>query len=268
MLVELGLVEQRHKAVLEVLDGASVSDVAMRNGVTRQTVHRWLRRYGSRGLAGLADESCRPAGCPHQMAVETEARVVELRRLHPGWGPRTLRHRLSQEGVEPLPGRSSIYRALVRHGLIDPQKRKRRREDYRRWERSRSMELWQMDIMGGLHVRPRPEMRQALSGLELRESELVDDHRSVGEVRVDLEAVEVADDQKWRVIESFPVLKELGVGRLQVLALAFVLPGEVSALPHIREALAAFDLPGPLLERVGVAGGIGLVRGGDAQHAA
>jgi transposase-like protein len=40
VLVELGLVEQRYKAVLEVLnDGATVSDVARRYGVVRQTVH-------------------------------------------------------------------------------------------------------------------------------------------------------------------------------------------------------------------------------------
>ena len=37
MLVELGLVEQRYKAVLEVLnDAASVTDVARRYGVSRQ----------------------------------------------------------------------------------------------------------------------------------------------------------------------------------------------------------------------------------------
>lgn len=41
MLVELGLVEQRCKAVNEVLDGSSVTDVAARYGVTRQTVHAW-----------------------------------------------------------------------------------------------------------------------------------------------------------------------------------------------------------------------------------
>ena len=51
MLVELGLVEQRYKAVLEVLnDGASVTDVARRYGVGRQAVHTWLRRYGDGGL--------------------------------------------------------------------------------------------------------------------------------------------------------------------------------------------------------------------------
>ena len=49
MLVELGVVEQRYAAVLEVLrDGAAVKEVALRFGVTRQTVHRWLRRYASR----------------------------------------------------------------------------------------------------------------------------------------------------------------------------------------------------------------------------
>ncbi len=152
MLVELGLVEQRYKAVLEVLEGADVVDVARRNGVARQTVHTWLRNYAARGLAGLVDGSSRPLSCPHQTSPEVEARIVELRREHPGWGPRTIGHRLEREGIDPVPGRSSIHRCLVRHGLIDPQKRRRRRSDYKRWERSRSMELWQMDVVGGLRL--------------------------------------------------------------------------------------------------------------------
>ena len=48
MLVELGLVEQRYQAVLEVLnDGAVVTDVARRYEVARQTVHVWLRSYAT-----------------------------------------------------------------------------------------------------------------------------------------------------------------------------------------------------------------------------
>jgi hypothetical protein len=42
VLVELGVVEQRFQAVLEVLGGAAVTDVARRYGVARQTVHRWF----------------------------------------------------------------------------------------------------------------------------------------------------------------------------------------------------------------------------------
>lgn len=67
MLVELGLVEQRNRAVLEVLnDGATVTDVARRYGMARQTVHAWQRKYASSGLGALADGSSRPATCPHQ----------------------------------------------------------------------------------------------------------------------------------------------------------------------------------------------------------
>jgi len=68
MLVELGVVEQRYRAVLEVLeDGAYVTDVARRYGVARQTVHEWLSRYAKGGLGGLADRSSRPTSRPHQM---------------------------------------------------------------------------------------------------------------------------------------------------------------------------------------------------------
>jgi hypothetical protein len=85
MLVELGLVEQRYKAVLEVLDdGASVTDMARRYGVGGQAVHTWLRRYAEGGLGGLVDKSSRPDTCPHQMPPRIEAQVLEMRRLHPG----------------------------------------------------------------------------------------------------------------------------------------------------------------------------------------
>jgi transposase-like protein len=44
--VELGLVEQRYKAVLEAVEsGATVTDVGRRYGVGRQTVNTWLRRF-------------------------------------------------------------------------------------------------------------------------------------------------------------------------------------------------------------------------------
>ncbi len=165
MLVKLGLVEQRHKAVLEVMGGTPITDVARRYGVTRQTVHTWLRRYAASGIAGLLDHPCRPASCPHQMPPEVIAQVLGLRRTHPLWGPRTIRHELARAGVEPLPGRSSIYRCLVRHGLIDPTKRRRRREHYKRWERSRSMELWQMDIMGGVKLEDGSELK-IITGLD------------------------------------------------------------------------------------------------------
>jgi len=75
-----------------------------------------------------------------------------VHRRHPGWGAATILWHLDKAGVQPLPSRSSIYRALVRHGLVVSKPRRRRKQDYRRWERGRSMELWQMDVMGRAYL--------------------------------------------------------------------------------------------------------------------
>ena len=52
MLRELNVVEERYRAVLEVLSGIPVVEVAERYGVARQTVHRWMGRYRSDGTPG------------------------------------------------------------------------------------------------------------------------------------------------------------------------------------------------------------------------
>ncbi len=84
MLVELSVVEQRYHAVMEVLAaGASKTEVAAWYGVSRQSVHSWVRRYQQGRLAGLADRSHRPGSHPWQMPPEVESAGLELRRLHP-----------------------------------------------------------------------------------------------------------------------------------------------------------------------------------------
>ena len=153
MLVELSVMEQRYQAVLAVMqDGWKVTEVAARLGVSRQSVHSWIGRYEQGGLAALADRSHRPASCPHQIPAEIEAAICELRREHPGWGPRRICHQLARQGLELVPSRSAIYRCLRRHRLIELRRRRRRRDEFRRWERERPMQLWQMDVMGGIEL--------------------------------------------------------------------------------------------------------------------
>jgi transposase InsO family protein len=147
---ELSVAEQRYQAVLAVIsDGLSVSQVAQKVGVSRQTLHSWLARYEAEGLEGLADRSHRPVSCPHQMPAAVEARLLELRRSRPYWGPRRLVFELTKRGVRPVPSESAAYRALVRAQMIDPSLRDRRSRKWKRWERATAMELWQMDVVGG-----------------------------------------------------------------------------------------------------------------------
>jgi len=164
---ELSVVEQRYQAVLAVIeDGLSITEVAAKVGVSRQTVHTWLSRYAVGGLDGLGDRSHRPRSSPLRMDAAVEVRVRELRVLHPGWGADRLLYRLGKEGFDPLPSRAAVSRALVRLGLVNGDKRPGKRE-YRRWERGRPMELWQMDVMGGIVL---------VDGSEVKAVTAVDDH--------------------------------------------------------------------------------------------
>jgi transposase len=158
---EMSVAEQRYQAVLAVIaDGRSVTEVAGQWRVSRQTLHGWLSRYEAGGLEALADASHRPRSCPHQLASELEARVLELRRARPYWGPRRIRLELVRLGADPVPSESAIYRCLVRSGVIDPAARRRRDQVWKRWERSAPNELWQMDVVGGFLLAEGPPRRR------------------------------------------------------------------------------------------------------------
>ena len=99
MLRELNVVEQRYQAVLQVLDGSPVTEVAERFGVARQTVHRWVTRYRNSGLDGLADRSHAPKAHPWRVSAEIEAVICDLRGAHRSWGPRRLVFRAGPAGL-------------------------------------------------------------------------------------------------------------------------------------------------------------------------
>jgi transposase InsO family protein len=166
MLWELSVSEQRYRAVLEVAAGVPVSEVAGRYGVSRQSVHAWLRRYRAEGPSGLADRSHRVRAHPWQIAAELEAAICELRRSHPRWGPNRLVFEMDRRGYGSVT-RSTVYRTLVRNGLSEPKSRRRRRQDYKRWERPVAMQLWQMDVTASAFL---------VTGAEVKIVTGIDDH--------------------------------------------------------------------------------------------
>jgi transposase InsO family protein len=142
---ELSVAEQRYRAVLEAGAGVPVTEVAERYEVSRQSVHTWVRRYRQEGIAGLEDRSHRVHAHPWRIPDDLEEAICELRRKHPKWGPRRLVFEMDRRGHGQVT-RSTVYRTLVRNGLIVPESRRRSRRDYRRRERAVPMELWQLDM--------------------------------------------------------------------------------------------------------------------------
>jgi transposase InsO family protein len=168
VLLELSVVEQRYHAVLEVLGSlVPVAEVAERYGVSRQSVHVWVRRYQEGGLAGLADRSHRPRSHPLRLDPAVAAVICRLRRDHPRWGPRRLRYELDQRGIAPVPSRSTVYRVLVREHLVDGRHRARPRSSFVPWQRDAPMQLWQLDITGKVWL---------VDGTELKLVTGIDDH--------------------------------------------------------------------------------------------
>jgi transposase InsO family protein len=165
MLWELSVAEQRYRAVLEVGIGVPVAEVAERYGVSRQSVHTWLVRYRQEGIAGLEDRSHQVHDHPWRIPAEIEEAICELRRGHPRWGPRRLVFEMGRRGHQVT--RSTVYRTLVRNGLVEPKSRRRRRKDYRRWERGTAMELWQLDVTASAFL---------TSGTEVKIVTGIDDH--------------------------------------------------------------------------------------------
>ena len=86
MLVELSVMEQRYHAVMEVISGGPVAEVARRYGVSRQAVHGWLGRYERAGLAGLADHSHRRPPMPDVwLDASDAAELAEMLQFLTGW---------------------------------------------------------------------------------------------------------------------------------------------------------------------------------------
>jgi len=93
-LVALSVVEQRYRAILQAAAGVPVTEVAERFGVSRQSVHAWIRRYEQGGLGALMDRSRLP--CRRQRrALICLVWPTDHDRSHlvPNWSPKCSKNR-------------------------------------------------------------------------------------------------------------------------------------------------------------------------------
>lgn len=145
---EVSVTDQRREfAMLASLEGANVSALCGRFGISRQTGYVWLRRFAA-GDCEFADHSRRPLHSPRRLAGELEARILSVRDAHPAWGARKIAAVLRRGGTEP-PAASTVHAVLSRHGRIAPDSPGRA---YERFERGTPNELWQMDFKGRVQL--------------------------------------------------------------------------------------------------------------------
>lgn len=130
---------------------ANISALCREYGISRQTGHKWLRRFRAQGYTGLVEQSRRPLVSPFTTAEEVVVRILELRDHHWSWGPDKIARVLRRAHGEGAPSKSTVARVLQRLGQMS-----RRRRRVRVWsvdERPRvevhaPNDLWTVDIKG------------------------------------------------------------------------------------------------------------------------
>ena len=145
---EVSIMSQRLEFVtLATAEKANIRHLCRSYGISSATAYKWLHRFQSTGVNGLADRSRRPHHSPSRSAVEMEEAIINLRGQHPAWGGRKLRDRLLALNYSAVPSSSTITAILRRQQLLDPKESAKHRA-FQRFERAAPNELWQMDFKG------------------------------------------------------------------------------------------------------------------------
>ena len=126
--------------VRAVRKGASVRQVAARFEVSVGTVAYWVNKAQGQRLDRVDFTNRKPGRAWNRTPAELEQRILAARtslREHSilgEYGPDAIGSALRQDGaVAKLPGRTTIYRVLARHGLLDGAHRQRRPAPPKGW---------------------------------------------------------------------------------------------------------------------------------------
>jgi transposase InsO family protein len=140
----------RYLVEAHLLEGRSVSELAVAHGVHRSWIYKLLARYRAGGYEALEPRSRAPRSNPHRAPEEVVGAIVSLRcqlgaQGHDA-GAETIACHLARQGMDRVPSISTIWRILRREGLVAPQPQKRPRSSLIRFEAELPNEMWQADI--------------------------------------------------------------------------------------------------------------------------
>jgi transposase InsO family protein len=131
--------------------GANMSALCREYGISRETGHKWVKRFRRLGYDGLEEQSRRPDRNPVSTAEEMVMAVLQAREAHPRWGAKKLVLLLARKYGERTPSRATVERIVKRFGLV---RRRRRAPSLNIVERapqviaSEPNDVWTVDFKG------------------------------------------------------------------------------------------------------------------------
>jgi transposase-like protein len=109
---------RRHQALDKYLADDQVEDICRQLACSQSWLYQWRSRYAANNATWAQERSTRPKSHPPQTPEHVERAVMALHLTlrHNGTGGATaIRQALTQQGIEPVPSRRTIYRILHRH---------------------------------------------------------------------------------------------------------------------------------------------------------
>jgi len=126
--------------VRAVRAGRSVRSVAMEYGVSVGTVAYWVEHARGQRLDRVSFDDRKPGRAWNRIRMNVEARILSVRRtlredsVLGEYGPDAIGLALQEDSsLEQLPSRTTIYRVLERHGVLDGTHRQRRPAPPKGW---------------------------------------------------------------------------------------------------------------------------------------
>jgi transposase InsO family protein len=132
-----------------------MTELCERFGVSRKTGYTTLGRYEQHGVDGLKDGSRAPHTCPQRIGEEMRELLLETRRAHPHWGPRTILAWLQPRHAGlSLPAASTVGDLYSREKLVKKRARTRKwsHPGRERVQVGAPNDLWTIDFKGDFRM--------------------------------------------------------------------------------------------------------------------
>ncbi len=135
----------REEFVIEAGKTNNFSMLCREFGITRKTGYKWIER--AKITDNLSDRSHARKNICNKTDPETEELILSVRADNPGWGGKTIRQVLVNQGYEPLPCVKTFNNILKRNGCISEEE-SLKHKPFVKFEKEQCNEMWQTDFKG------------------------------------------------------------------------------------------------------------------------
>ena len=126
-------------------------DLCSSFNISRTTGYKLIKQYELEGEKCFIEKSRRPKKVANKTSIETEKRIIELRKKHKNWGARKLMKLLEKElPKDQIPSETTVNAILKRNGFVKSRRRRKGKIEKQnpKFDPGVCNEIWSADYKG------------------------------------------------------------------------------------------------------------------------